>query len=250
MGRHARDRRAARPRLHEIEPRELLSGLIVALSGNAPTISASAALQKNIIASEAGGSGSSGLITGLGNGFGPGNMNSPLLGQGTPTPQELARMAYKAGFNGRYYTGPGRFSDQGTTYFYRGLGGSTYFLHGDFDMAIVTPSDPTKPFIGEAVLQDKNTNSGAIQGLILRGDRTKVDALGRPTQLQFVADPNIYSGAYFVEAAEGTVEITYGSGPNHPVHVTFTGLVYTTGLTNPLVNQDLYARHGRPLRFR
>ena len=30
------------------------------------------------------------------------------------------------------------------------------------------------------MLQDKNTNSQAILGLILRGDRTRVDALGRP----------------------------------------------------------------------
>jgi hypothetical protein len=117
-------------------------------------------------------------------------------------------------------------------------------------MAVVTPTDPTKPFIGEAVLEDKNTNSAGIQGFILRGDRTQVDSLGRPTHLEFVADQNIYSGAFFVQAAEGTVDIKYGAGPNHPINAIFKGRVYTTGVTNPLVNQDLYARNNRPLRFR
>jgi hypothetical protein len=119
-------------------------------------------------------------------------------------------------------------------------------LHGDFDMGIVTPLDPNKPFLGEAVLQDKNNNSQAIQGFILTGNRTSVDSLGRPTHLTFEADPNIYSGAFFVQAAEGSVDITYG--PRNTIAVRFTGLVYTSGLTNPLVNQDMYARHGRPLR--
>lgn len=259
MKSRARLRRAARPGVEHCESRELLSGIMLALQGNAPRINASTLLASirasasgggNGGANGEGGSGSAGLIKGIGNGFGPGNTSTPLLGQGTPAPHEALREAYHAAFSGRAYTSPGRFSDQGQTFFYRGVGGSSNFLHGDFDMAVVTPADATKPFFGEAVLQDKNTNSGAIQGFILRGDRTKVDSLGRPTQLQFVADPNIYSGAYFVEAAEGVVDITYGDGPNHPVVVKFTGRVYTSGLTNPLVNQDLYARHTRPIRFR
>jgi hypothetical protein len=252
-----RVRRACRPGLERVEGRELLSGLMVALAANKPNVTAADLLANQLsgihadaTGNGAGGSGSSGLIQGLGNGFGPDNTSSPLLGQGTPTPQELNREAFKAGFAGRYYTGPGRFSDQGTTYFYRGIGSSSDFLHGDFDMAVVTPTDPTAPFIGEAVLQDKNNNSSALIGLILRGDRTKVDALGRPTVLQFVADPNIYSGAFFVAAAEGTISLTYGPGPNHPITAIFRGRVYTSGVTNPLVNMDLYARHNRPLRFR
>ena len=249
-----RERRALRPTLEQVEARELLSGLMLALSSNAPNVTAASVLaqvQSNGggDANGTGGSGSGGLILGLGNGFGPGNTSSPLLGQGTPTPHELLREAYHASFSGRYYTSPGRFSDQAATYFYRGIGGSSNFLHGDFDMSIITPTNSTQPFFGEAVLQDKNTNSSGVQGFILRGDCAKVDALGRPTHLEFVADQNIYSGAYFVQAAEGTVDIKYGAGPNHPIKATFNGRVYTTGVTNPLVNQDLYARQQRPLRF-
>jgi hypothetical protein len=249
---NSRQRRAARPTLERAEDRQLLSGLIASMIAAAPPrISA-----YSLLASRVGGvggvspiySGNTGGSTN-GNGF-QNNSNSPLLGNGTATPQELAREAFRAGFSGRYYTGPGRFSDQGTTYFYRGLGGSSFYLHGDFDMAVITPTDPNSPFIGEAVLNDKSTNSSGIQGFVLHGDRTNVDSLGRPTHLTFVPDPNIYSGTFFVEAGQGTVDIRYGAGPNHPVTVTFHGLIYTNGLANPLVNQDLYARHGRPLRFR
>ena len=114
-------------------------------------------------------------------------------------------------------------------------------------MAVVTPTDPNAPFLGEAVLNDKSTNSAGIQGLILTGARTDVDSLGRPTHLTFTADPNIYSGVFFVDAAEGTIDIHYGA--KGAITASFHGLVYTSGLTSPLVNQDLYARNGRPLRF-
>jgi hypothetical protein len=242
-----RDRRAARPSLERIEARELLSGVIAAMvASEPPRINAYQALATHMSANGSlpvysGNTGSS-----TGNGL-TNNSSSPLLGNGAPTPAELARETFKAAFSGRFYTGPGRFSSQGTTYYYRGLGGSTFFLHGDFNMAVVTPTDPNAPFLGEAVLNDKSTNSAGIQGLILSGARTDVDSLGRPTHLTFTADPNVYSGVFFVDAAAGTVDIRYGA--KGAITASFHGLVYTSGLTNPLVNQDLYARNGRPLRF-
>ena len=121
------------------------------------------------------------------------------------------------------------------------------YLHGDFNMAIVTPVDPSAPFLGEAVLNDKSTNSSGIHGLTLTGSRTEVDSQGRPTKLTFTADPNIYSGAFFGEAGQGSVAIKYG--PKNAATVRFDGLIYTSGLASPLVNQDLYARHGRPVRY-
>lgn len=256
---HSGKRRAFRLWVEAVETRQLLSGLIAAMAAEAPpvpsafnqierrAIAASAATPTGVqsLAEQTGATAVQGGPQ-VGNGF-TGNTNSSLLGAGTPTPQELLREAYHATFVGRDYTGPGRFSDQGTTYFYRGLGSSNYFLHGDFDMAVVTPTDPTAPFIGEAILNDKNTNSSAVQGLILTGSRADVDAQGRPTKLTFQADPNIYAGIFYVDAAQGTVNITYGA--RNAIHVTFEGRVYTSGLTSPLVNQDLYARHGRPLPY-
>ena len=78
------------------------------------------------------------------------------------------------------------------------------------------------------MLNDKSTNSSAIQGLILTGSRTDVDSHGRPTKMTFTADPNVYSGAFFVEAAQGTVSIKYG--PNNAIAVRFDVVsVYAIG---------------------
>ncbi len=110
-------------------------------------------------------------------------------------------------------------------------------------MALVTPTNSTAPFIGEAVMNDKSTNSGGILGLVLTGNRESVDSRGRPTELTFISDPNIYSGAFSVDGSQGTVTLTYGARGS--VKAVFKGLLYTSGLTNPLVNSGLYARGGR-----
>jgi hypothetical protein len=247
-----RDRRALRPRLERVEGRELLSGLIASMAASSPRAAAAftrltqrlAATSNVTTATGVNYSGNTGNLLN-GNGL-SNNTASPLLGNGQPSPHELARETFRAYFSGRYYVGPGRFTDQGITYYFRGIGGANWFLHGDFNMAVVTPADPSAPFQGEAVMQDKNTSTSAIQGFILTADRTSVDSLGRPTRLTFTADPNIFSGVFFAAGAEGTVDITYGR--KNAVTVRFNGLVYTSGLTSPLVNQDLYARHNRPLR--
>jgi hypothetical protein len=266
-----RNRRAARPSLEPVEARELLSGIIAVLaSAQAPQVSAATLLAQRLqlssgaaLTASPGNTSASGSVSGAqggtintggttlpaGNSL-TDNTASPLFGNGTPTPHELAREAFHAGFQGRSYTGPGRFSNQGTTYYYRGVGGSSFFLHGDFNMAIVTPTDPSAMFVGEAVLNDKSTGTSGILGLVLVGDRSNVDQFGRPTKMTFTGDPNIYSGAFSVAGAEGTVTIRYGNGPKQQTVVTFSGRVYTSGLTSPLVNTDFYARHDRPLVFR
>ncbi|GAC1467769.1 MAG: hypothetical protein NVSMB9_09740 [Isosphaeraceae bacterium] len=248
-----RDRRAVHPVLESVEERQLLSGLTASmLASKHPTPAAIQRIPAHFSGADRTPSVSPAgpIVTppGVpqGNTF-KNNTATTLLGTGEPTPRELAREAYQSSFAGRIYTGPGRFSDQGTTYYYRGLGTSTYFLHGDFNMAIITPKDPEASFLGSVIMNDKNTNSSGVQGFIVFGDRSAVDRLGRPTHLSFTADPNIYSGAFFVEAAEGTLDIKYGA--KNAIAVRFKGRVYTSGLTNPLVNQDLYSRQGRPLRL-
>ncbi len=241
-----RERRAVRPVLDCLEGRDLLSGIIAAMAASTPAPpTAFGRLSQQSLAPGVIASGN--LGGGNPNGF-VNNVNTPLLGNGPVTPQEARRESFRAGFTGRLYTGPGRFADQSTTYYYRGIGGSNFFLHGDYTMAVVTPTDPAKPFIGEAVLNDKSTGTGANVGLILRADRSSVDARGRPLRLAFSADPNVYGGVFFADAAEGTVDISYG--PNNTAKAVFNGRIYTNGLTSPLVNSDLYARHARPLKFR
>jgi hypothetical protein len=236
MRERARDRRrlarALRPTFERPESRELPSGIIASLSNRAHAFRGAIQLMPAAAPATSG------------NGF-INNPVSPLLGQGSPTPAELSRERFHAVFRGPYTIGPGRFSDQAQTVFFRGIGGSNAFLHGNFTMAVVTPTDATAPLFGEAVLNDKNINSSGIIGLPLTA--TAVDSAGRPTQLTFTQDPNIYSGAFFVNSSIGTVTVRYQPRSPHGgiATVVFQGRVYTTGLTFPLRNSDLISRGGR-----
>jgi hypothetical protein len=189
---------------------------------------------------------------------------APIIGSGTPTATELAREKFVAKFQGPMETVAGRFSDQKQIIYLRGLGGSTpnFFLHGDYSLAIVIPTGfnpanpagtgPNNPAVppgspgyvppvtGFAFLDDKNNNSGGVVGLDLVADPTSFDAKGRPTRLSFTADQNVYGGIFFVDAAAGTVTITYGKKSATAV---FNGRIYTSGLTSPFQNVDLYAKH-------
>jgi hypothetical protein len=168
----------------------------------------------------------------------------PPLGPGTgqPLPNELARERFHASFSGPFYVGPPRFTDQSKILYVRGLGGSNQFLHGDFQMGIVFPADPTAPITGVIYMQDKNMNGGASLAFDLTFDPKSLDRLGRPTLATFVNDPNVYSGTYFVQTASGTLRIGYHG---KAATVIIDGRVYTGGLTNVLRNQDLTARGGR-----
>jgi len=185
--------------------------------------------------------------------------NSPVIGTGTPTAAELAREKFVAKFSGPLSILPGRFSDQKQIIYMRGLGGSTpnFFLHGDYGLAIVIPTgfnprnpagtggDPTAPgyvppVTGFAFLDDKNNNSGGVVGLDLVADSTSFDAKGRPTRLTFTADQNVYGGIFFVDSAFGSVHITYGKNAATSV---FNGRIYTSGVTSPFQNTDLFAKH-------
>jgi hypothetical protein len=228
-----------RPGLEDLESRKLLSITPVIASGRHVPISSILLHAEAGAGGSAGGSGITGTV-GSANGFT--NGMTPLLGQGQPTPHELARERFHAYFSGPITVGPGRFSDQAKIIYFRGLGGSTQFRHGDYQMAIVIPTDPNAQPFGEAVLEDKNTNSSGIIGLPLTAVPNAVDRLGRPTQFTFTQDPNIYSGIDFVDSSTGTLKITYSKGSATAI---FDGKVYTSGLTSPIKNSDLYSRGGR-----
>jgi hypothetical protein len=213
--------------MEPMEERTLLSGLMAVL-GSHPTPHVNVALLATTENRPA-------------NGFGP-DAFSPLLGKGTPSNQELARERFSAVFAGPMTIGPGRFSDQAKIIFMRGVGGSTAFLHGDYQMAIVIPTDPSAPITGEAYLEDKNNNSAGNFGLMLTAVPGSLDRFGRPTAMTFTADPNIYSGAFYTDSATGTVTIRYSKGA---ARATFQGRIYTLGLTNPLRNSSLVSRGGR-----
>ncbi len=280
-----RKRRSAAPSLEPMEGRDLLSGLLVALHPtNVPYLSPSEVASLATTRAHAHASGHVSALAAVGNPVGPaGGTNtmsyggglynggnnpagfafapSPLVGSGTPTAAELAREKFHAKFYGPLSVLPPRFSDQSRIIFMKGLGGSTpnFFIHGDYSLAIVTPAgfnpanpagtggDPTAagyvpPVTGFAFLDDKNNNSGGVFGLDLVADPKSFDAKGRPTRLTFTADPNVYGGIFFVDSAIGVVNITYHKNTAQSV---FDGRIYTSGLTSPFENTDLYRRGGR-----
>ena len=223
----ARRRRAASVGVETVERRELLSlvlGPSPARGNPAQTAVELASLHAHSVAS--------GSVTVAGTSAG----GSLLIGSGTPTPHELARERFRASFVGPSVRGPGRFSDQAAINYVRGVGTSNFFLHGDLNLAFVTPVDPTQPITGAAVLQDKNINNSALVGLDLTADSSSLDRFGRPTAFTFVSDPNVYGGPFFVTTSSGTGTVHYRG--NH-TFVAFSGLVYTSGLTNPLRNSYL-----------
>jgi hypothetical protein len=168
----------------------------------------------------------------------------PLIGPGPGnlTAHELAREQFKAYFSGPFYNAPTRFTSQTKFLLYRGIGGSTQFLHGDYQMAIAFVTQPTVGIVGNAYFQDRNINSGGQLGLDLVFDPNSLNARGLPTKGTFTEDPNIYSGVDFVATAGGTVTITYSG---NQATVRFQGLLYNSGITDPLRNMDLQARGGR-----
>jgi hypothetical protein len=174
---------------------------------------------------------------------GQGQGASPLIGTGQPTAREIARDTFKAFFNGPLLIGPGRFSDQANIIYVRGVGSTTFFHHGDMNMGIVIPRNLATPITGEINMQDKNINSGGQVAFQLTAVPGAVDPRGRPTQFTFVADPNIYSGIFFFDSATGILGVNY-HGSTATVRI--TGLVYTSGLTNPIKNTDLVQRGGVP----
>jgi hypothetical protein len=254
-----RKRRNSRPTFEPMDRRELLSGLMIALQAPVPDITPTqeVAIASNLGKPAPAGTASSqatstsnpsGVYIGAtGPNSGATFPASPILGTGTPTAAELAREKFVAKFSGPSTVQPARFSDQKEILYLRGLGGSTpnFFLHGDYSLAIVipagfNPANPTAtgPVTGFAFLDDKNNNSGGVVGFDLLA--TQFDAQGRPTQLTFTADPNVYGGIFYSDSAEGTVSITYGKNSATTV---FNGRIYTSGLTSPFQNTDLYAKH-------
>jgi hypothetical protein len=221
------------PGLERCEGRDLPSGLMVALASQTHVPRLSSALLAASVTAK-GANGGIGSINTSG--------SSPLIGQGQPTKHELARDQFRAVFQGPVLVGPGRFTDQAKITYIRGTGSTSSFLHGDLNLGIVTPTDPNAPFSGVLVMSDKNNNSGGVLALDFTGARTAVDARGRPNHLTFNSDPNIYGGVFYVSSSTGTVDISYRS--NGQAVVLIKGLVYTSGLTNPLKNAHALANGG------
>lgn len=168
----------------------------------------------------------------------------PLVpGPGQPTPIGLARSRFAAAFSGTILVGRPRYTGQSAILSYRGIGTSTQFLHGDFQMAAVLPKDASADITGAAFLQDRNQANGDQFGLDINFDKASLDSRGRPTRGTWVTDPNIYSGVNYSDVGTGTVKIRYF--PDGVATVVFRGHIHVSGITNPLKNSDLYFQNAR-----
>lgn len=150
----------------------------------------------------------------LPNNQGPRGTNLALTPTGTPTAQELRHERFTATFIGTYSIGPGNFSSEASQMRFNGAGGANTILHGDIQMLIVTPKDPSTPLGGVLSIFDRNINSNSVLGLDLNAPQTPthVDSTGRPNNVSVSLDVNTSAGLYAEGYATGNLTITYLSG--------------------------------------
>jgi hypothetical protein len=227
------DRNARRPDVEVIEDRTLLSAILNILSHPLHSGHGHAA----------------GALGPPGAGQGAPPLNLLLDPMGQPTAHQLARERFVAKFQGTYQIGPPRYSSEAHQVYIRGAGGSNQFLHGDTQMRIITPSDPSLPLGGEITMFDRNINNNSALGLDLTGNQvTDVDQAGRPTRMVITRiDANISGGQYADAQASGTVDIRYtpsgsrrGRVPRQGTAiVTVHARIYTIGTNFILKNSDI-----------
>jgi hypothetical protein len=248
MQRHAR--RAKRPVLEPLEGRDLPSGVISAMASRASlTRSRPSQGSPQTVAAptsqvqEAGG-GTSAYVPG---GSADPSLLAPL---GQPTQTELNRTFFRASYEGPFNVLPGRTDTEARQVFIRGTGTSTAFLHGNIQIHLVVPQDPTAPVLGTSSQNDRNINTSGILGFDLTGDPQLLDSHGLPTTLNYTIDINLASGPFAEASGQGTMQIRYTSQKRHfkgerggpgdgTAYVKIQGLVLTQGASNPLRNSDI-----------
>src|SRR4051812_31612364 len=196
-GTERKQRRRAGPAVERLESRRLLSGGAAAgtpghtpLAGRAPS-----ALQSS----------------------GP-------SGDTSSTPPDRTRQGFFAAFTGSYAVGPGRIEGQAVQTYLNVAGTSSTFLHGQAQVAVATPTDPTQGLTGSATLLDKNyAQTGNFLMLDLQGDpRPRPD--GRPARLSWTV-ANSSSGTFAGAEGQGTLLISYHPGGRRPAHALDWGKV-------------------------
>jgi hypothetical protein len=159
-----------------------------------------------------------------------------------PTPREQVLEKFFALYQGVYQASPARFTDQKQQFFFAGAGLSSSFKHGDFQMAVYTPVDPTQPVTGQVFMMVKNyPNTGNSLGLDLTADASSLDALGRPTRMTWTVNGNS-GGSFSGATGSGTLDIKYFPSNGHAhgqfgtakVGLIFQGTVTSNRVTNSL----------------
>lgn len=157
------------------------------------------------------------------------------------TPHEVVRERFTGIFSGQFIQGPGRTTSDAAQFYISGGGTANAFRHGDLQMALFVPKDPSAGVTGSAALIVKNvSNSGNLLGVDIQATTQQFDQKGRPTLLAWTVNGNS-AGTFTSATGSGTVQIRYRS--THSGHkgfgtggadVVFRGQIYTTGVGNVL----------------
>lgn len=130
-------------------------------------------------------------------------------------PAPLKRAAFVSAMAGRYFIGHGRLPGQALQTYLVGAGTASAFLHGDFQLAFATPSDPSAPAQGLATFVPKNNFfTGSLLILELESDGP-IDPRGRTTRFTWTVN-DASSGTFANAMGQGTLQVRFlpsGRGP-------------------------------------
>jgi hypothetical protein len=138
--------------------------------------------------------------------------NQALAPTGTLTKREQKRERFVANFVGTYSVGAGRTGDESIQTFITGAGSANTIRHGDIQLLLVTPKNPSQPIGGVAAIFDRNLNTNTVVGFDVAAPQTSqfINRHGLPAFLPKVSlDINISAGTYVEGYAVGTMSIHY-----------------------------------------
>jgi hypothetical protein len=159
----------------------------------------------------------------------PPGTNLAITPTGTLTPRQLKIERFSASFAGPYTIGPGRTSTEALTTFITGRGSATTIIHGDIQLLIITPKDPTMQIGGVSGIFDRNLNSNTVLGLDISAPQQNVDSAGRPNHFpSVIVDVNASSGLYDEAFAQGVLNIRYIPNGKHTPGVISQGTAIVT----------------------
>jgi hypothetical protein len=226
--------RDLRPYMEEIERRELLSAITDMMAVNS-LVEGRHALDAaaKALASPTGGAQSIAVPQNQGpllNADGTIN-NQAIAPTGTLTKRALKLERFTAQFAGPYTVGAGISSDEKIRTFITGVGSANTILHGDIQLLLVTPNDPSLPIGGISAIFDRNLNTNTVLGMDEAAPQSSpyVNGLGLPSFIPKVSiDVNLSSGTYDEAFAVGTMKIRYFPSAKHTPGVLSQGQAVVT----------------------
>lgn len=153
-----------------------------------------------------------------------------------PRPNEVRNRAFRGTFAGRVVEQAPRLQDQDRQFFFNLPGNTNQFLHGTLQMRLYTPNatavSPFDQVTGTFSIADRSTQSGGLILADLTGDPAKVDAKGRPTEVNFFVNGGGGSnGIYASSVGYGKINITYRG---NLAKVQVRGSIFIQGIGDPL----------------